>query len=294
MTHDEKENHILGLNDELIELRNALARANPDSRVYDELKFDVELKEEQISELEDKLKKFEEDEEYKQITVTDSAKRIRNRTYKRLSQIAEDNVEKAFDKWNFLTKEMGEFSIDVDVSPMTLAPVVAAKPKASKAFKSTEDEEEALDVLSRNTQAIFQTTLENNPLLKEWMLGKARGVIEKPLSPIQVYKFFEDLMDEKYTTDCQDLRNKRLPRTFPEFIIEYIDRQKGLKSLSIKYLSSLYPALQKLNESGNPYGVLICRFFALFHPEPVPFNLAIYLTRLRIEVNDLTEKYANE
>jgi hypothetical protein len=78
-------------------------------------------------------------------------------------------------------------------------------------------------------------------------------------------------MDEKYNVDAQDMRNKRLPRTIPEFVIEYLDRQKGLKSLTMKYLSSLIPELKILCESENAYGVLICRMFAVFHPEPIPF-----------------------
>lgn len=37
MAHDERENHVQELTDELIELRNALSRANPESGIYDEL-----------------------------------------------------------------------------------------------------------------------------------------------------------------------------------------------------------------------------------------------------------------
>ena len=62
MAHDERENHVQELTDELNELRNALQRANPDSGLYDELQLDIELHEEHIVELQDKIKRFEEDE----------------------------------------------------------------------------------------------------------------------------------------------------------------------------------------------------------------------------------------
>ena len=292
MANDEREKHIQDLTNELIELRNALSQANPESIVYEELCIDVELKEEQISELTSKLRRFEEDEPYKELT--NSAQRIRNKIYRRLAQLAENKVEIAFDKWHFLVKEIPAEDISsLDLTPLRISPVSAHR-QSTQAFRSTEDEEEALMVLTNNLQDIFQTTLESNPLIKQWGLAKQKGINEKPLSPIQVYKLFEDLMDEKYTTDVQDLRNKRLPRTLPEFLIEYVDRQKGLKTLSVKYLSSLYPTLQKLCENDNPYGVLICRLFQVFHPEPVPFTLCIYLTRLRIEIKELNEKYVLE
>ena len=64
--------------------------------------------------------------------------------------------------------------------------------------------------------------LENNEILKAYKkfgLGN-----EKPMTRINVFKFFEEIMDKKYVTDLQDLEAKRIPRTMTEFMLETLNR----------------------------------------------------------------------
>jgi hypothetical protein len=58
-----------------------------------------------------------------------------------------------------------------------------------------------------------------------------------------------------------DIKHGRVPKDITDFLLEYTDRLKGLKSLSSKFLSSLIPGLYNLYQENHPYIILLCRMF---------------------------------
>jgi hypothetical protein len=49
------------------------------------------------------------------------------------------------------------------------------------------------------------------------------------MSISNVFRLFEDLMDKKYETDICDIAASRQTRTMTEFLMEYLNRNFGLK-----------------------------------------------------------------
>jgi hypothetical protein len=75
-----------------------------------------------------------------------------------------------------------------------------------------------------------------------------------------------------------------------EFMLDHLNRKFGLKKLEVSYLCQLMPALQLLYLKEQPYGTLFCRLLQVYHPDPVPFELTVILTRVRIEFCKLMER----
>ena len=64
----------------------------------------------------------------------------------------------------------------------------------------------------------------------------------------------------------------------------------GLKKLAIRQLSQIMPSLNNLVKERQKYGSIYARILGVFHPSPLPFNLTLYLTRMRMEFGTLIEK----
>ena len=135
-------------------------------------------------------------------------------------------------------------------------------------------------------------SIANNVIIHS--LQRANISSEKPLTYLNIFKFFEELMDKKLEVDTQDLKAQRKPRGMTEFLMEHLNRQFGIKTLALKFLGQLIPGLQILYKENNPYAVLFSRLLQVFHPDPVPFPLAMFLTRVRVEFHRLAEKCTRE
>lgn len=143
--------------------------------------------------------------------------------------------------------------------------------------------EEGEKVLTRAKTAL----LTENPVR---LTFENAGLNESPLAYANVFKFFEELMDKKYEIDQADIAARREPRSMAEFMLEHLNRRFGLKKLEIRYLCQLMPALQLLYREEQPYGTLFCRLLQVYHYDPVPFELAVILTRVRVEFVKLMER----
>jgi hypothetical protein len=137
-----------------------------------------------------------------------------------------------------------------------------------------------------------QEAVNTNVLIET--LSKANVPADRPLTYLNIFKFFEELMDKKFEVDTQDLQAGRKPRAMTEFLMEHLNRQFGIKTLALRYLGQLIPGLQVLYNENLPYAVLFARLLQVFHPEPIPFQLMLYLVRIRMEFHKLMEKYARE
>ena len=136
------------------------------------------------------------------------------------------------------------------------------------------------------------TAMENNIILQS--MKKNDPAPEKLLTNVNLFRFLEELMDKKLEVDNADLAAHRKPRTMTEFLMEHLNRQFGIKSLAMKFLAQLMPTLLALVQEGHKYAVLYARILQVFHPKPVPFQLALVLARVRPEFHKLIEKCNKE
>jgi Ca2+-binding EF-hand superfamily protein len=158
-------------------------------------------------------------------------------------------------------------------------PVLAASPERLQQATSVLEEEKQQAVASN---LILQT------------LQRANVPSEKPLTYLNVFKFFEEFMDKKFEVDTADFAALRRPRTITEFVMEHLIRQFGIKQLAVKFLGQLLPGLKILFKENNPYAILFARLLQLFHPDPIQFPLALFLTRIRPEFHTLIDKCCRE
>lgn len=131
--------------------------------------------------------------------------------------------------------------------------------------------------------------MKNNPIMIA--LREAGLEREKPMTPINTFKFLEELMEKKYKSDLKDISDRREPRVMTEFLMEHLQRVFGIAKLALRHLSQLVPAMKALHDDGNEYATFYCRLFQLYHPNPIPYQLALFLTKARIIFTPLIEKY---
>lgn len=139
-----------------------------------------------------------------------------------------------------------------------------------------------------NIQQEKTKLLRENLILDQFSKVEVRS--ERPMSYVNLFRFFEDMMDNKHKTDLKDLQDRRRPRSMTEFLMEYLNRRFGIESLAMKTLGQLLPALKSLANEGHPYARLFARLLQIFHPDPVPYNLSLYLVKARIEFHHYIEK----
>ena len=137
-----------------------------------------------------------------------------------------------------------------------------------------------------------QEAVTHNIILQN--MQSASVATDKPLTYLNIFKFFEELMDAKFEVDSKDLKARRKPRGMTEFLMEHLNRQFGIKALAMKFLGQLVPGIQLLYNENLPYAVLFARFLQVFSPDPIPFQLSLFLTRVRIDFHRLMEKFSKE
>lgn len=126
----------------------------------------------------------------------------------------------------------------------------------------------------------------NNTLLDN--VSKLRK--EPPMTYVNVWKLFEEMMLDKCKMDRLELSMGRRPRTMTEYMLDFVYLHYGLKTIALKQLKALVASLEQLYKQSHPYGVLFCRFLGLFHPRPLAYQLSIYLLMIQEQFVALTCK----
>lgn len=175
-----------------------------------------------------------------------------------------------------------------DASLPTPTPGDPSRPSLVLNRASVSDLEQAEALLNSEKQE----AVTHNLILQN--LQSASVPTDKPLTYLNIFKFFEELMDAKFDVDSKDLKARRKPRGMTEFLMEHLNRQFGIKALGMKFLGQLVPGLQLLYNENLPYAVLFARLLQVFSPDPIPFNLAMFLTKVRLEFHRLMEKCSKE
>ena len=155
-------------------------------------------------------------------------------------------------------------------------------------FDDVEVEKSDLDGAQNILNRKKQRTLESNSVMILYNTSGSKN--EKPMPYVNVFRFFEDLMDKKYDLDNTALAANQKPQEITEFMLQHLNKMFGLKKLAIRQLSQIMPSLSNLVNEQNKYGSIYARILQIFHPSPLPFNLTLYLTRMRKEFNELIEK----
>mmetsp|Transcript_4491 Transcript_4491/g.4350 ORF Transcript_4491/g.4350 Transcript_4491/m.4350 type:complete len:406 (+) Transcript_4491:574-1791(+) len=123
--------------------------------------------------------------------------------------------------------------------------------------------------------------------MKEYNLHKVP--IQKQMSISSLYRSCETMMDKKYENDINDLAGRRKPADIGSYMVDYLIRNFGIKKIAYKTLSELIPTLQHYCKQHNHYSILMCRLLHIYHSEPISLSLGIFITKMRVEFNNLSK-----
>jgi hypothetical protein len=151
-----------------------------------------------------------------------------------------------------------------------------------------EDPEVKLDK-NNLVEAKDRINLENQQALKDCPLFPyvSKENLEKPLPVSFLFRFFEEMMDKKYEADVASLQVNRALTSIPEFFLDHLNRAYGLKKLAHKAMLQILKTIEILYSEGNSYVKVICRLLQIYDPQPLPIQLAWFLTKARVELNKI-------
>ena len=178
-----------------------------------------------------------------------------------------------FSKWRGYKKEQ-------QVPKLNLVPTLAL-PEESK----DESSQAADQILSKTASDLFAT----NKIILQY--NQINSSTEKPLSFINVLKFLEELMDKKFESDKQEVSENKPVTSMPEFMMEFLIKTYGIQSLALKFLSQFIGGFYDIYKEGNKYAAFFARILQIFHPEPAPLSLAVYIVRARMDFHPLIDTY---
>ena len=113
----------------------------------------------------------------------------------------------------------------------------------------------------------------SNPLIDK--VSKLKK--EPPMIYSNLWKLLEKLMQEKTKVDKMDLALKRKPRAMFEFVADFFLSHFGLQTLANRQLKAMTTSLEELHRVSHPYGVFFSRLLGIYHPRPLPPELACFL-----------------
>jgi len=222
-----------------------------------------------ITELNEKLEVGENslnilNQEYEELH-SQSTEKMKKLFMSRLASLISSSLDTAFKRWKWFADEEPEVLDEEDEIIL----------------------HDVEDTAVIEEEAIY--LLENNAILNS--LREANLSNEKPMPPANMFKFLEELMNSKIKVDLKDIADGRRPRLMTEFLIEHLTRVFGIPKLALKNLAQLIPALQQQLAEGNSYGTFYCRLLQIYHPQPIPFYLALYLVKVRGDFCVMNDRY---
>jgi len=118
-----------------------------------------------------------------------------------------------------------------------------------------------------------------------------RGLAWGPaLSKYRLISLCDGLFEAKYQKDREDLTYGTAPQALETYIEEYLKLQVGTEQRVWQLLSRLVPGLFRLYQEGDRYGELLSRLFCLFHPRPIPTEVAAFLVKAKADFLKLMQK----
>lgn len=114
---------------------------------------------------------------------------------------------------------------------------------------------------------------------------------DRPMSYINVFKFLEELMDKKFELDKQSAIEGKELIGLPDFVFQHLLKTFGIQPLALKFLGQFIPGLHEIYSQGQEYAIFYARLLQIFHGDPVPFSLALYLVKARMDFHPLIDRY---
>ena len=204
---------------------------------------------------------------------------LRKKALQRCCQIFKDKESEHFKRW-------------LDTISIPLIQIDDSETIASSAIEEEEEEKILKNDYIVADQLLNQENLmliETNPIMISFKL--IEGKTDRPMTYLNVFKFLEDIMDKKYETDVRDTKDLRQMRSMTEFVMESLQRQFGIQALALKFLGQFIPGFYQIFNEGHKYAIFFARLLQLFHPEPVPYSLALFLVKARMDFHPLIDKY---
>lgn len=128
---------------------------------------------------------------------------------------------------------------------------------------------------------------ENLQVIKECPLYPYAELLpsnkEQPMPLSSLLRFFEEMMDKKYESDTANLLIKRPLASIPDFFLDHLVRVYGLKKLAQKAMWQMMRTLKQLSEQNHSYGKIMCRLLQVYDSQPIPTQLAWFITRAQYE-----------
>lgn len=158
--------------------------------------------------------------------------------------------------------------------------------------RSIEDRQEKTedDIYTAANEALVlerQDTLKKNIALEKYeMYGEREDTV---MSNESLFMILENMMDKKLIADKKCLEISKRPTSISEYLLEYLNEEYGTRKTALKQLSRIVPSLHTLYKKSHPYANFFSRFLQMFHQDPIPYQLSVFITRIRAEFHELID-----
>ena len=237
---------------------------------------EISLRDSQIKDLNEEIEKLK---QAIQSQINKHEKSLSRSFLIRICHMFKEMQGNGFKKWRYYKPQAIQIA---EAQDFTFTPVIDLNEEESQ---FVEDYKEADKFITEDNKKL----LNNNKVMIEYKSIDSSN--EKPMSFVSVFKFLENLLNEKFETDKRDVAELKPISSIPEFLIESLVKTFGIYPLALKFLAQFVPGLYSLYNEGQPYAIFFARLLQLFHVDPVSYSLGIYLVKVRMEFNTLIEKY---
>lgn len=199
-----------------------------------------------------------------------------------LRPILKSSIRTFFFNW-CSQRHLKEAHLDIENSEdIDILPLILAKSSSSIYENYSIEAENLLQMDSIDFESATQLIQDKNKILIE-KNALALYSNNNTMEITRIFTFFEEMFDKKYEADEKNLKNNRPLISIPEYFTQYIKGSYGLKSIFNDHISLMISTIQKLSDQKSKYGKLICKLLQIHDPEPVPDQLAWFLTKARHE-----------
>ena len=173
---------------------------------------------------------------------------------------------------------------------------VSYRRQPSQIYEQYDNKEENEDIEVSHrllTEAEEMINSENLIVLKQNPLNNfntSQCSEAKPIELLTVFRFCEEMLDKKYDVDLVSLKTNRPPESIPDFFINYLNRYYGLKKLAQNFMSQILVSLKNLYDENHSYAKTMCKLLQIYDPDPIPTQLAVFLTKARSKLQSISGK----
>jgi hypothetical protein len=192
-------------------------RSTSDKEIIERINGELREKDEVIADLQAKIGELEASSKEKDSEYTIS---LMKRYMTRMMSIRKTFLGQAFIIWKMAPPDTQEATDDVEREKVVIPDENIDTQTAELANRLTSEENDEL--------------IQNNKIMKSYRGLEAKA--EKPMSYVNIFKFFEGYFDAKFESDQRVLQTDVKPFTMTEFLMDYLNRQFGLPKLALKQL----------------------------------------------------------